>query len=54
VEDDGVGISETGGAGGTGLANLRARLEGFFGAQAELQLHEVLPHGLKAEIVWPR
>ena len=54
VQDDGVGISETAGAGGTGLANLRARLAGFFGPQAELQLHEVLPHGLKAEIVWPR
>jgi signal transduction histidine kinase len=54
VQDSGPGIAETAGAGGTGLANLRARLAGFFGAGAALQLHEALPHGLKAEIVWPR
>jgi signal transduction histidine kinase len=52
VQDSGPGIHETAGGGGTGLANLRARLAGFFGGGAELQLHEVLPHGLKAEIVW--
>ena len=53
VEDDGVGLSEHT-QGGTGLANLRARLSAFFGAGAELQLHEQSPHGLRAEIVLPK
>jgi signal transduction histidine kinase len=54
VQDSGPGITENAGAGGTGLANLKARLAGFFGPGAELRLHEALPQGLKAEIVWPR
>jgi hypothetical protein len=54
VQDSGPGIRETGSGSGTGLANLKARLAGFFGPAAALQLHEALPHGLKAEIVWPR
>jgi LytS/YehU family sensor histidine kinase len=37
---------------GTGLANLRDRLRAFFGPDAELQLHEERPHGLRAEIAF--
>jgi len=38
---------------GVGLANLRERLAGFFGGAAELQLEEVQPHGVRAEISMP-
>ncbi|MDO8419522.1 MAG: histidine kinase [Rubrivivax sp.] len=51
VADTGVGLSEHA-TPGTGLANLRARLLGFFGAGAELRLSENTPRGLRAEIVW--
>jgi signal transduction histidine kinase len=51
VVDTGVGMAETAQP-GTGLGNLRDRLRGFFGADAELQLHEMQPHGLRAEIVF--
>jgi signal transduction histidine kinase len=50
VADTGVGLAETA-APGTGLANLRARLQAFYGDNARLDLHEVSPHGLRAEIV---
>jgi LytS/YehU family sensor histidine kinase len=50
VADTGVGLRETA-PGGTGLANLRSRLTAFFGADARLELHEVEPTGLRAEIV---
>lgn len=52
VADSGVGMSETA-APGTGLANLRERLRAFYGIAARLELHEVAPHGLRAEIVLP-
>jgi hypothetical protein len=51
VCDSGVGLAETA-APGTGLTNLRARLLAFYGADARLDLHEVSPHGLRAEIVF--
>ncbi len=51
VADTGVGMAETA-APGTGLANLRARLHAFYGAEARLELLEVTPHGLRAEIVF--
>ena len=51
VADTGVGLAETA-APGTGLANLRARLQAFYGDGARLDLHEVSPHGLRAEIVF--
>jgi LytS/YehU family sensor histidine kinase len=38
---------------GTGLHNLRDRLATFFGTPAELQLSEVAPHGLRAELRIP-
>jgi len=52
VADSGVGLDPRAQP-GTGLANLRARLQGFFGAGAALHLAEQSPHGLRAEIVIP-
>jgi signal transduction histidine kinase len=51
VADSGVGISESTHA-GTGLANLRDRLQAFFGGDARLELHAETPHGVRAEIVF--
>ncbi len=50
VADSGVGMSESA-VHGTGLANLESRLRGSFGPSARLDLHDVQPHGLCAEIV---
>jgi sensor histidine kinase YesM len=50
VTDSGVGMSESA-VHGTGLGNLESRLRGFFGASARLELHDVEPHGLCAEMV---
>jgi sensor histidine kinase YesM len=50
VADTGAGLSAHAPP-GTGLANLRERLQGRYGARAELQLSENAPHGLRAEIV---
>lgn len=50
VSDTGPGLGEHA-APGTGLANLRERLAGQYGARAELRLTENRPHGLRAEIV---
>ena len=50
VADSGAGMSEKAAA-GTGLTNLRARLKGFYGDAARLELLEQTPHGLRAEIV---
>jgi len=52
VADTGVGM-DAHSTPGTGLSNLRARLQGFFGPGATLQLEERLPHGLRADIVIP-
>ena len=51
VADTGVGMAETAQP-GTGLGNLRDRLRAFFGAGAEVALHEEMPHGLRAEIAF--
>jgi signal transduction histidine kinase len=51
VADTGVGLAEQA-APGTGLTNLRARLQAFLGADARLDLHAVAPHGLRAELVF--
>jgi len=50
VRDDGVGMSESAQP-GTGLANLRERLAAFYGPAARLELAEVEPHGLLAEVL---
>jgi sensor histidine kinase YesM len=49
VQDTGVGISETGQP-GTGLANLRTRLQAFYGPGARVDLLEQAPHGLRVEL----
>jgi signal transduction histidine kinase len=52
VADSGVGMADDA-APGTGLANLRARLAGYYQPAGELQLSERAPRGLRAEIVIP-
>jgi hypothetical protein len=53
VADTGAGLGETA-APGTGLTNLRARLQARYGPRARLDLHENPPHGLRAELLLPR
>ncbi|WP_348753297.1 histidine kinase [uncultured Aquincola sp.] len=58
VQDSGVGLSRPAGASppataGTGLANLRARLQAMYGDAARLSLTEESPHGVRAEIRLP-
>ena len=52
VEDDGIGFSETGGAGGLGLKNLRERLA-LFSSGASLTLEPVETGGVRATIEMP-
>jgi LytS/YehU family sensor histidine kinase len=52
VQDDGPGLAATSQP-GTGLHNLRARLQASHGPAAQLCLTEVQPHGLRAEILVP-
>jgi len=53
VTDTGVGLKAAGSGLGTGLASLRERLQLAFGAQAQLRLSEVAPHGVRAEVAFP-
>ena len=56
VSDTGMGLAcgSEGLAGlGTGLANLRERLQLAFGGDAHLQLSDIQPHGVRAEIDFP-
>ncbi|MFA6262736.1 MAG: histidine kinase [Bacteroidia bacterium] len=50
VSDSGVGMDPRAEP-GTGIGNLRARLQGFFGPAARLQIEERQPRGMRAEIV---
>jgi sensor histidine kinase YesM len=52
VSDTGAGMAETSQP-GTGLANVRTRLQAFYGPAARLDLHEVAPHGLRVELNFP-
>jgi signal transduction histidine kinase len=52
VADTGVGLDPRAPP-GMGLANLRARLHGFFGPAATLRLEENRPRGVRAEILIP-
>ena len=52
VSDDGAGIDPRSQP-GTGLSNLRERLQGFFGPSAALVLEERQPQGLTARIIVP-
>ena len=50
VADTGVGM-DAAAAPGTGLANLRERLDAFFAGRARLEMSENVPGGVRAEIV---
>jgi len=52
VNDTGVGLLQAG-VRGTGLANLRERLQLMFGGATNLQLCELQPHGVRAELEFP-
>lgn len=49
VSDSGIGMAETAQP-GTGLSNLRTRLQAFYGGDTRLDLHEQTPHGLRVEL----
>ena len=56
VSDTGMGLASSNGALpglGTGLANLRERLQLAFGGDATLTLRENQPHGVCAEMDFP-
>ncbi len=53
VTDTGVGLRQTADGLGTGLSTLRERLLLSFGGAARLQLREVNPHGVCAELDFP-
>lgn len=53
VSDTGVGLRATSKSLGTGLSTLRERLQLSFGGDAQLQLLEVQPHGVRAELDFP-
>ena len=52
VSDTGVGMAQTAQP-GTGLQNVRSRLLALYGAGARLELHEMAPHGVRAELHIP-
>lgn len=49
VSDTGVGLSESASP-GQGLGNLEQRIKAFYGDDARLELSEVQPHGLRADL----
>jgi hypothetical protein len=53
VSDTGVGLKVAGNGLGTGLSTLRERLQIAYGNTASLQLTEVAPHGVCAELQLP-
>ncbi len=53
VTDTGVGLKPLGHGLGTGLASLRERLQLSFSGDAQLELREVYPHGVCAEVCIP-
>jgi len=53
VSDTGLGLKSKNQGLGTGLSNLRERLQLFFAGQAQLQLTEMSPHGVCAEVSFP-
>jgi two-component sensor histidine kinase len=53
VTDTGIGLQAAGRGLGTGLVSLRERLQLAFGAEAQLLLSEVVPHGVRAEVSFP-
>jgi len=53
VIDTGVGLAAVGKSLGTGLVNLRERLQLAFGGDAQLRLSALEPHGVCAELNFP-
>ena len=53
VTDTGIGLQQKTGGLGTGLSTLRERMQLAFGGDAQLQLTEVQPHGVCAELEFP-
>ena len=53
VSDTGMCLASSSKGLGTGLANLRERLQLAFGGDAHVKLSENLPHGVRAEIDFP-
>jgi LytS/YehU family sensor histidine kinase len=53
VIDTGVGLRAGGDGLGTGLTNLRERLQLAFGGDAQLRVGAVEPHGTSAELDFP-
>jgi LytS/YehU family sensor histidine kinase len=53
VSDTGVGLQPMGRGLGTGLGALRERLQLAFGGDAQLDLRELVPHGVRAELSFP-
>jgi sensor histidine kinase YesM len=53
VVDTGVGLTQAGDGLGTGLTNLRERLQLAFGGDAQLRLSSLEPHGVCAELEFP-
>jgi LytS/YehU family sensor histidine kinase len=53
VKDTGLGLKQGGNGLGTGLSALRERLELSFGGGTQLNLTEVEPHGVCAEMLFP-
>lgn len=53
VNDTGVGLKPLGRGLGTGLESLRERLKLAFAGDAELELREVTPHGVCAQVSFP-
>ena len=51
VADSGVGMHAAS-TPGTGLANLRSRLQAFYGGDARLDLLDADPHGVHAELIF--
>jgi len=53
VIDTGVGLGQGAGGLGTGLTNLRERLQLAFSGDAQLRLSPLQPHGACAEVEFP-
>ena len=53
LADDGVGLSDEGGGGGIGLANIAERLRLLYGPDAEFTLQPNAPHGVRAVMRLP-
>ena len=53
VTDTGIGLKSQNRGLGTGLSRLRERLQLTFGGGVELNLTEVSPHGVRAELGFP-